>query len=548
MPRRALSYSLLALAAVGATTGFVAHRLLDRPGESAFALIPANALGVGSLDLVPAPDQVLAFKHIEETISAATGKPVDLDSALASMVDDPKLKPLAAQVGRSVAAAWLPAPGKAKAEEGDAVVFVALKDAAAFEKALVANGKPAAVAGTKAYKIGPKGDSGVYVMVVGDYAVGSDKIWPLEAVQGVIHGAPAITSVPAFQAARAQALPSSNFLVMVNPAALKDANWQGTDWMVSSMAIREAGMEFAFSAQSDDPQFAKAGLLKPLGTAFLDAMPRGAYGFFAMAQPGTAVAMAGKELDEPAKGLKDAMALDLRSEVLPALAGNVAVAFYPSLGPDAGIDMLVTVDDANGADPASLARKLEAAIGKEADKDKSMKGTWKVSTTTDGTEVSRLGDEPTAEMQKAARESERSFFRPLTISKGKTVAWATVGNSVVLATSQDLLNRAIFARRNPSAAVGLSGDNALGANPASAADGQFAMAIGMKRLAEGIRNTVDPSHMSPETAGWYRKALGLFDATTEPLAIRANVAPGGRYHAYTSIPLDWAKLPGFFTK
>ena len=552
MRRRALSYSLLALAAVGATGGFVAHRILDRPGATALTLVPADALAVASFDLVPAPDQVLAFKHIDETISAATKGKANLDNAFVSMFDsEPRLKPLAAQLGRSFAFAWLPTPGKPKVEDGSALVFVALKDASAFSQSLAKIGKPVALAGGKAYNIGDHGES-ILVTVVGDYAVGSDKAWPLAAVGRVARGdAPAVTSAPAFVAARAQALPSSNLLVMASPQLAKLAGageWKSDEWAVSSMAIRELGMEFAVSAQSNDPRLLKAGELKPLGRTFLDAMPRGAYGFLAMSQPGPAVGIAGKSLDEPSKEIKEQTDLDLRADILPALGGNVGVAYYPSFGADAGIDMLVSVDDANGADPASLARRLEGYLDKEAAKDKSMKGPWKVGLPMEGADAYRLADEPTTEMQKSAKEAERSFFRPLTLSRGKTVAWATVGNSVLLATSQDLLARAVFARRNPSPAVGLSGDTALGADPTRAADGQFALALSMRRLAEGMRNTIDPSHMSVETAGWYRKTLGLFDATTEPLAMRAAVTPGGRYYGYTSIPLDWSKLPGFFEK
>ncbi len=59
-----------------------------------------------------------------------------------------------------------------------------------------------------------------------------------------------------------------------------------------------------------------------------------------------------------------------------------------------------------------------------------------------------------------------------------------------------------------------------------------------------IRNTVDPSHMSPDEAKIYRKGLSLFDGTTEPLAIRGGVEPGGHYRSFASIPMDWSKLPG----
>jgi len=72
--RRVLPYAFLAFAATAAAGGVALNRLLDRPGESALAFVPANALAAISLDLVPAPDQVLAFKSINEMISSAADK------------------------------------------------------------------------------------------------------------------------------------------------------------------------------------------------------------------------------------------------------------------------------------------------------------------------------------------------------------------------------------------------------------------------------------------------------------------------------------------
>lgn len=552
MPRRVLSYGLLALTAVAATTGFVAHRLLDRPGETALAFVPADAKGVMVFDLVPAPDQVLAFGHIQETVSQATGGgSTDFAASLAKSMNDPLLSPLVAQADRSLDIVWL-APQKPKKglDDFDGAVIVALKDPAAFADALKKAGKPFRYGGTDFIQIAPKGSKEmVAVMVHEGYAVFSDKAWCVDRIGQVIRGeTPAIGSNAAFASARSQALPSSNLLVMASPEAFKDTEYKTHEWLVSSMAIREKGMEFAVSAQTDDPHAAGSESIKPLGVAFLDAMPRGAYGFWAIAQPGAIAALAGKDLDDPAKEMKKEIDLDLRADILPALGGNVAVGFYPSLGVDAGIDLLVSVDDSNGADPAALARKLEGVLTRQIEKDGSVKGPWKVSVPAEGAEEYSLADHQTNEMQKGVRDAEKSFFRPLTLSKGKTIAWAAVGHNVLLATSQDLLNKAVFARRNPSAAVGISGDTAFGENRKAAADGQFSLAISMSRLAEGMRNTIDPSHMSPEEAGYYRKTLALFDATTEPLAMRSTISPGGHYTGYTSIPLDWSKLPGFFKK
>ena len=545
MRRRFLSYGLLALTATTTLGAIAAHRLLDRPGESAFALVPADALGVMSLDLVPAPDQVVAFRNIDATLRAANDGRTDTGSLLATVFNDPWMKPLVENVDRSIAVAYLPDP--AKKDDGAVVAFIALKDSAAFQETLQKRGKPERTGGIVGYWMMEGKERQAMVMVRDGYAIVSDKAWPLVAVGRVAANAvPAITTDPAFANARERALSSSNLLVMVRPGVMAN-----NDWFVGSMAIRETGVEMAVDGRTDDPQALKGARLAHLDPKLLDALPRGAYGFFAAAQVGPAVSLAGDALDDPSKEAKKEMDLDLRGDVLPALGGDLVVGLYPGFGPDAGLDLLVSMDDANGADPAVLARKLERTLDEKFAEGGPSEGkpeAWKTDLPLEGAQAERLSDDVAGEIRQGLREAERSFFRPLTLSRDKTVAWATVGKTVLMSSSQSLLARAVAARQNPSSSLGLSGDRAFGVNPAAAVDGQFAYALSMSRFVEGIRNTVDPSHMSAKDAQIYRKVLGLYDATTEPAAMRAGIDPDGRYHAFVSSPIDWSKLPAMFAK
>ena len=544
MRRRVLSYGLIALAATAAAGGYAFSRLLDRPGETSLALVPADALGAMSLDLVPAPDQIVAFKSIDDLIAKAPtqGKspiqPGDLlGSAFRAFAGAPELDPLSKQVGRSLAFAMLPKPGGKGTEDGEAVALLPVKDPQAVAAFLGSKGKPGA---DGVVTVATKGMGEVKLALVGSVLVASDEADAVASVVRVGRGeAKSIVDDPSFAAARATALPSANLIVLVSPKVSR-----GADWAQASMTIRDTGIEVGMTGQTDDPDILKAGSLVPLDARVLAALPRGAYGFLAAAQPGPAVALAGPVLDEPSKEAKKEMDLDLKEDVLPALGGNLVFGFYPSYGPDAGLDLLVSLDDANGANPAELARKLEKSLGDQIDKgDPQMAGKWKVSTERDGVEIDTLSDEAARGFESAARDVEKSFFRPLTLSKGKTFAWTKVGRSVLFATSQSLLGRAVAARKAPSVVNGLAGDPALGAKSAETANGQVAMAISMRRLSEGLRNTIDPSHMSPEEAKTYRKALSLYDNVTEPLALRASMGPDGRYNGYISVPFDWSKLP-----
>jgi hypothetical protein len=547
MRRRVFSYAVLALAATATAGGIALNHLLDRPGATAMDMVPSNALAVVALDLVPAPDQIMAFKSIDDMIAgskepmAKTAKGALIGSLFTEFVKDPGLEPIAQQVDRSIAVAMLPKREKGGENEGEGVALMPVKDSAAVASFLRSKGKAETVEGVSLFSFKMKeGGEVLHFSLQGSVLVGSNTAWAVADVAKVAAGqSSSIVRDAGFATARGKALPSANLLVFVNPKLAK-----GQDWLVGSMTIRDTGIEMGVSGQTDDAQVMKAGTMAPLGPEFLANLPRGAYGFFGVAQPGPTVALSGEILDEPAKEMKEEMELDLKSDVLPALGGNLAVGFYPSFGPDAGIDLLVSIDDANGADPASLAAKLEKILD-----DKMEEGgkahEWKTdSRTASGTVTHHLSDEPEKAIREGLTGAEKSFFRPLTLSRGKTIAWATVGHSVLLATSQSLLERAVQQRSTPVAALGLATDSAMGARPTQAADGQFALAISMKRLVEGIRNTVDPSHMSAENAKIYRKTLALYDNTTEPLAIRARMGGDGRYTGYVSIPFDWTKLPG----
>jgi hypothetical protein len=549
--RRVLPYALLAFAATAAAGGVALNRLLDRPGESALAFVPANALVVVSVDLVPAPDQVLAFKSIDEMISTAAGKEPKAQMAKTALIgsflhalgNKPELEPLAQQVDRSIAVALLEKPGSKATEslDGEGVGLLPVKDPQAVASFLRAKGKAETAEGVPMFGVKSKDGTTMHLALQGSVLVAADANWAVARIAKVAQGnSPSLTSDAAYLTARAKALSSANLLVFVNPKVAK-----GEDWLTGSMTIRDTGIELGVSGQADDADIKKIGSLTPLGSNVMASLPRGAYGFLAAAQPGPAMALSGEDLDEASKDIKKELDIDLKADMVPAMGGNTIFGFYPSFGPDAGIDLLVVMDDANGADPAKLARKLEKAIQAKIDEDGGSAQEWKVVTNTaDGTEIRRLADEPVEDIRKGLREAEKSFFRPLTLSRGKTIAWTTVGNSVLFASSQSLLERAVAARKSPSLAMGLSGDAAFGANPSAAADGQVAFAMSLKRLAEGIRNTVDPSHMSADTAKIYRRTLSFFDGVTEPLAFRAKMGADGRFNGYVSVPFDWTKLPG----
>ena len=69
--RRRISRTVMvgAFVALSLTSLYAFRSVFGRPGENAMALIPANALIAGSIDLRPGPAQALMFKNIDDALA-----------------------------------------------------------------------------------------------------------------------------------------------------------------------------------------------------------------------------------------------------------------------------------------------------------------------------------------------------------------------------------------------------------------------------------------------------------------------------------------------
>ena len=66
-----------------------------------------------------------------------------------------------------------------------------------------------------------------------------------------------------------------------------------------------------------------------------------------------------KSIEQAKKSVKDQTGLDIDTDIQQALTGDAIIAAYPSQDPTAGADVLVVIDNQNGANPELLADKLQ---------------------------------------------------------------------------------------------------------------------------------------------------------------------------------------------
>ena len=454
-----------AVAVIGTAVAF--KSFFSRPGEGALRFVPSNALVIGSADLSPSPSQTLVFKKIDDALTR-NGLDKKIDGALTDLVaHGPAGEAIRPYAKRGVAFAMLP-PDKASknSDPGDSMVaFFALSDGPAVDKILSQHGKAAFWRGTRYRQLEKEGPG---LMVVDDLlVVGMGRA--LNQVELVAtKKQDSILENPEFVSERSKIDPDSNLMVFVAPAAWEmfghDAPKEAQDlmsapkWLALGVAIRDGGIALSFNGEYDSE---KAKWLQPLASMapirsdLLSALPKGAYGFTALAQPSkyfeSFEAAAGQDKDgrkmiaDLEKELAKEMSISVKQDVLPAFQGNAIVGFYPSPSSanPAGADLLLVIDDQNGAKAAALAERVRERFeqeitqhGDEAPFNVKVEGDIKRYT---------LAEEASAELQDGLSDSIGSggALKADVISKDKTITWALVGQTVVASSSAKLLDQAI---------------------------------------------------------------------------------------------------------
>lgn len=552
---------LLGTTVIASVAGISAFRILfARPGEASLRLVPANALIVATVDLSPGPNQVLAFKQIDDALERHGAKN-KLESSLIDLFEPTAkgreaLRPL---VLRSGSLFVVPKEGVMNMEDPAMGAMLTVTSGTDALAALKKEGVAKYFRGAKYYKL-KNGNS--FYMVVDDLLVVSTEPSTFLAVKQVQNGAPSILSNPQFVSARGRFSDDANLMVFVSPAMADQFDQEGLlrDWSGGAVAIRDGSMDMKFVGclnPEKQPTVAALGKIAPLRQDLLSVLPRGAYATIAIAQPSKIMeAMEGsignneeakKGIKEMEDGMRKETGIDFRKDLLPAFAGNSVLAMYPSGDSGTGADMLLVVDDSHDADPGGVMDHFVAYMDEQAAREGSGPDHFFAQQKEGDLTYASLDPEIEEGMNREmfGDGSDTGPFKPNPLGGSKTLAFAHVGKTVIAATSKDLLLRAV---RSYSEKSGSLADDAAyaDAKPLVAGGNHEVVAFSMSRIAIGMRKALDEKKLKPEDKKSWDAILGAFENLEKPLLTNVRFESNGTVEVGGNVPLDYARLFDFF--
>jgi hypothetical protein len=517
---------------------------------------------VASIDLSPSASQTLAFKRIDDAL-ARNGFDGLVEKSLIDLFESggPGADALRPLITRSGAVAVLPGPdGMIKDAKG--LALLALSDSAAAQAALDKFGAPQYYKGAKFYKL-KKGRS--FYMVEGDVLLVGEAPMSLYRSRQVIRGeAPSITANAQFAGARSHVADDANIMVFLSPkvgmnTGLKQTGGMLADWMALGVAIRDGGIGISYAGTMDvkkQPGLVQLGQIPAIRSDLFKILPAGAYGATILSDPSAYFESTEgtlkqdkdlrKGIAEMEESLQKETGMDFRKDVLPALKGHFVAAAYPaSTGTPAGADVLLVLDDSNGADPVNAVDRFRNWVQRQVEKEGNEQGPLWTEQQSGNARFFRISDKIEGDLRKSMGEgmSPDQINTEALVSK-KTIAWAVVGRAVIASTNQDLLNRAVDSYQN---GVGsLETDPKFGPVKQDLMDGsQQVLMFSLSRIAEGVKNTVRTTKMDKDAKGVFENVLEAFSTLDQPLTIKGRTHVDGRISGGMFVPLDYDKLLDF---
>ncbi len=548
-----------------------------RPGESALRLVPADALVVGTIDLSPSPGQTLAFKKIDDALkrngldSAVQGGVAEILEKATAMAD---VKPY---LLRSVAVAlWSPDPtGKSTTHAGNnpagnntsGALMIGLSDGPAVNQILEKKGVPQFYKGSKSYRF-PGGKAVMAVM--DDLLVLAQDTQAIYHIQQVRNGDVAnVLSVADFQAARQQIASDANVMAFMNPKILdaknsifggmnfnvggeKRSSYFGKQWMATGMAVRDNGLEVVMSGKMDVAAAKDMEALfhmVALRSDLFKIMPAGSYGMLALSQPASYFEgieksikkdpNTAKALAEMESKLPEQAGINLRHDLLPAFKGDTVVAAYPGQTGKGGLDILVVIDDLNGADPVNAAKRLQDFVMRKAQRPTNLPPLMASMKIEGADEAYGLSEDVQTEVRNGLNKGlENGGVNKDLMVADKTFVWAVLGKSLVASTSKSLLEKTIGTMH--SQGENLSTDPKFASAVPQLMDGsQMLGAFSLSRIAEGVRATLGEDKMQPKDKDMYHSVMDAVQGLAAPFFMKTKTAPDGQSSMSMFIPLDY---------
>ena len=524
----------------------VYRSLFARPGESALAYLPQDTAVAISIDLNPSPQQAMVFKKLDDALARNDMKD-SLDRGVIEMMrdGDPAAQEIAKYTRRNGVVAALPD----ETGEWRGVMLIAISDAKGLDAYLRKAGKVKFFKGAQYWNIGPAEDS---YAVLGDHLIVGEKPFSMWRVHRVMQGYEApLTELKEFAAARATVPVDANIMAFLNPKHAKELDGKVAldKWGCMSASIRDGGFEITadhdFNLDSM-PEFKDISHAKALSADAMDALPAGAVGAFAFAQPGIygkgakSMATSSPEAPEGDQGpsfdeeVRDFLGVDPDTDIANALLGNVSMAFYPSADGKSA-DALALIDSANGANPRLLLEKIRYHM-EEMSKEEDGDFVPFTSEEYQGSTILKFNMPEEEDNGGTPHEPpmEGMPFDFDALVKDKELSMVVRGDSVLLASSVAMAKRAIDSAAGRSA--NMASDRSF---VPSLSGSQSVWGFHFGRLAKVIRDVADESQMSESDQKSFNDAMSAMEKLTTPMSMELSVAPDGNTKIRLFIPMDY---------
>jgi hypothetical protein len=561
MAKNSITIAITVWSLVAATTvaGVVAYKtVFSRPGADALELLPKSATAVFVMDLNPAPSQAGVYKRINDALDRnQLGKRFDSMLFDATNTGNPKAELFRPYLQRGAVCAALPGDPNPRF-----LMLLPISDAGAVLKLLQENGQAQSANGMSYYTMnsptgGPQSPTNLCFAVIADRLVISDIPGALSEVMKTSRGEVArLIDQPDFQAARRAIPADANLFTLVSPAFTKELAKRDTlsSWGTFAITLRDQGIEMVGNGTTAAdllPAQFKDRERPALRADLLKSLPENPYALVAAAglgndlKSGLEEAKKTDEYQRDVSRMEKELDLSLDRDVLPNLQGTSVAALYPAAA-GSSLDLVLLMDSDNGAKPAAMVQKLvdEFTSGEKFRDPEASSATPPVPIS----EKETIGDwtitKPTAkeqaETEKSLAESEKSLGMPK-MFQNKTLVMATKGGAVLVATSRELLDKAMssYDARNTSEAssAALAGLSARRDNR-----DQFLMAISLAAISETIRHGFDASKMDKNGQKTYNEVMDAVAKFRDPVLYSGFMTKQGEMNVKMMIPMDWDLL------
>ncbi len=512
--------SVSAATLVGAT--LLQQALFTRHGERALEYVPEGYKLVAFLDFTPTPSQVATFQKID----AAMG-PDGLKGAIESFLNQSpipeKVRPvLANNIDRGLAFAG--EIGKSQRF----MVLIPLKNRTEVELAMNQVARPKFVKGAKVHTLlqsavkgkekGMFGATDAYAGWAGRYLVITSSVEQLVQVKNIEFGSQKnILSDSSFIRAMQERPNDSNLTVMYTDDGA--ATPESKKWMSLYGGFADTGVYLSLGGKLDtQSEDVKKALRTPMFTA-ADSykLPGGA--LFTLALTDLREIAGAPPEDEMAQGI---------------MGGKKVIALYPGdPATGKGVDILMYMDDTNGAKHDAVAKMLADQIVPPNPEEKDQKPAW-----TDESYKGFMVKELAADVRDGFKDMLRSESKeaPMDMEvllQDKTVTMAKSGDNWIMATNRKLLNRVIdtYSAKNG----GLD----------QIADSQIGLTVNFQGLVTSMKSIMKVEKMDKKSRDEMESFLNNFSADPNDLGmfeLKIKGQPDGYVSLLGRVPVNYSKV------